>query len=83
MKPVEIYTTGFCGYCVHAKSLLDRKNIEYLEIRVDRDPERRQEMLTRSQRRSVPQIFIGGESIGGCEDLYALEHAGALDRLLG
>lgn len=78
---IEIYTTGYCGFCVRAKALLDRKNLEYREIRVDDDPERRKEMMERSQRRTVPQIFINDETIGGCDELFALERSGKLDEM--
>lgn len=82
MARIEIYTTGYCGYCVRAKSLLDNKQASYEEIRVDRVPERRVEMNQRSGRRTVPQIFINGEGIGGCDDLFRLERDGRLDRML-
>lgn len=82
MARIEIYTTGYCGYCVRAKSLLDNKQASYEEIRVDRTPERRAEMNQRSGRRTVPQIFINGEGIGGCDDLFRLERDGRLDRML-
>ncbi len=84
MKPVEIYTKPHCGYCARAKMLLDRKSVAYSEVDLSKQPERRQEMLTRSGGRlTVPQIFIDGKSIGGCDDLFALERNGKLDQLLG
>jgi glutaredoxin 3 len=76
---VEIYTTGYCSYCVRAKALLDTKGVSYVEIRVDDNPEKRQEMEQRSHRKTVPQIFINGQHIGGCDDLYALDAKGNLD----
>lgn len=80
---VEIYTTPSCGYCRMAKQLLARKNISYTELDVASDSALRQTMIQRAGgRTSVPQIFIGGTHIGGCDDLYALNDAGGLDRLL-
>ena len=81
--PVTIYTTGWCPYCSRAKSLLTRKGVGFEEIDVESAPEKRAEMQTRSGRRSVPQIFIGDQHVGGCDDLHALEDAGKLDALLG
>ena len=83
MTEVIIYSTGFCSYCYNAKELLNKKNIAFTEIRVDLQPELRQEMTIKSGgRRTVPQIFINGQPIGGCDDLYALESQGKLDQLL-
>ena len=80
---VEMYTTAVCPYCVRAKQLLHQKGVTDIEeIRVDLNPERRDEMMTRTGRRSVPQIYIGETHVGGCDDLYALEHDGKLDPLL-
>ena len=79
---VEIYTTLVCPYCVRAKALLTRKKVHFTEIRVDLDDAQKDTMITRSGRRTVPQIFINNHSIGGCDDLYALEAAGKLDALL-
>lgn len=81
-EAVTIYTTQFCPYCVMAKRLLDKKAVQYQEIAVDCAPERRQEMMARSARRTVPQIFIGDTHVGGCDDLYALDAQGRLDTLL-
>lgn len=81
-EPVTIYTTQFCPYCVMAKRLLDNKAVHYEEIAIDRQPERRQEMMARSARRTVPQIFVGETHVGGCDDLYALDARGQLDDLL-
>jgi glutaredoxin 3 len=83
MKPVTIYTTPTCGYCAAAKRLLTSKGVSFDEINVAADPARRAEMTQRAMgRRTVPQIFIGGAHVGGCDDLYALESAGSLDRAL-
>lgn len=81
-KHVEIYTTPICPYCFRAKRLLEAKGVSYEEIDVMTDPEKRGEMIHRSGRRTVPQIFIGDVHVGGSDDLYALEQAGKLDALL-
>ena len=84
MARVEIYSTMFCGYCARAKSLLDKKGVDYIEIDIIEDSAKRDEMVERSAgRQTVPQIFIDGEHIGGSDDLYALERAGKLDAKLG
>lgn len=82
MAEIIIYTTKLCPYCVRAKHLLDKKEVSYTEIRIDEHPEKADEMTAKSQRRSVPQIFINQSHIGGCDDLYALERDGTLDKLL-
>ncbi|NDR57493.1 glutaredoxin 3 [Aliiruegeria sabulilitoris] len=83
MQPVEIYTTPFCGYCHAAKRLLKQKGISFSEVDLSSAPERRQEMLNRSNGGyTVPQIFIGETHVGGCDELYGLERAGKLDPLL-
>ena len=82
MAKIEIYTTPFCGYCARAKSLLDSKGAEYEETDVMMDDKKRSEMRSRTNRTSVPQIFINGQHIGGSDDLAALEQAGKLDALL-
>ena len=83
MAPVDIYTTRFCPHCLMAKKLLTRKEALFNEIDVGRDWERRAEMVQRANgRTTVPQIFIGGRHVGGCDDLQALERAGKLDALL-
>ena len=80
---VEIYSTEVCPYCVRAKDLLKRKGVEPVEYKVDRDDARREEMLARSGgRRTVPQIFINGQHVGGCDDLHALDAQGELERML-
>ena len=84
MPRVEIYSTLFCPYCSRAKSLLDRKGVKYINFDIIEDNSKREEMLKRAGgRTSVPQIFIDGEHIGGCDDLYALDRAGKLDPKLG
>lgn len=83
MRDVTIYTKAWCPYCQDAKALLQRKGIDFAEIEIDRQPERRAEMLERSGgRRTVPQVFVGATHIGGCDELYALDEEGALDPLL-
>ncbi|HET7084418.1 MAG TPA: glutaredoxin 3 [Rhizomicrobium sp.] len=83
MKPVRMYTTPICPYCVRAKSLLQRKGVEVEEVDVFMDVEAREEMQAKTGgARSVPQIFIGDTHVGGCDELYALEREGKLDPLL-
>lgn len=83
MKSVEIYTSPFCGYCHAAKRLLTIKGVEFTEIDVMMQPEKRAEMVQRANGgRTVPQIFIGGEHVGGSDELHALERAGKLDPML-
>lgn len=83
MAKVEIYTTPICGFCAQAKRLLAQKSIIFQETDVMMQPAKRTEMIKRAGgRKTVPQIFIGGQHIGGCDDLYALETSGKLDALL-
>jgi glutaredoxin 3 len=83
-KPrVEVYSAEHCPYCQQAKQLLNHKNIQYEEIRVDLDPAKKEEMINRSGRCTVPEIFIEGHLIGGFDDLWALEKSGELDKKLG
>ncbi len=82
MKPVVIYSTRVCPYCMRAKALLQSKHVAYTEFLVDMDPSRREEMENKSRRRSVPQIFIGQQHVGGYDELYALDRKGGLDTLL-
>ena len=83
MPSVEIYTWRTCPFCVRAKQLLDRKGVTYTEHSVDGDEPARDAMAARGiGRRSVPQIFIADQHIGGCDELHALERAGKLDALL-
>lgn len=84
MSKVEIYTSPWCPFCVRAKRLLDAKGIAYEEVDLMAEPRRRPEMVERADgRTSVPQIFIDGAGIGGCDDIYALESQGRLDPMLG
>ena len=80
---VTMYATGWCGFCARARALLERKGIEWTEINLEDEPERRAEMIERSGRRTVPQIFIDGKPIGGYDDACELDESGELDRLLG
>ncbi|MBI3785591.1 MAG: glutaredoxin 3 [Deltaproteobacteria bacterium] len=83
MVKVVIYTTPYCPYCVRAKQLLNHKGAAFEEIDVGDDDELREKMIEESGgRRTVPQIFIDGKAIGGCDELYALDQEGELDRLL-
>lgn len=83
MPIVEIYTKTFCSYCWRAKHLLEAKGVAYKEIMVDFGGADKQLMIERANgRTTVPQIFIAGQHIGGCDDLLALEHAGKLDQLI-
>jgi glutaredoxin 3 len=82
MPKVEIYTSGLCAYCVAAKNLLKQKGLDYSEIRIDTDTAQRDAMLARTHRRTVPQIFIAGEHIGGYDDLVAADHSGKLASIL-
>ncbi len=79
---VTMYSTRFCPYCIRARMLLESKHVAYTDIGVDGDPERRREMMQRSGRRTVPQIWIGEHHVGGFDDLARLERAGQLDDLL-
>lgn len=81
--PVLMYTTQVCPYCIRAKQLLKARGVtEIEEVRVDDAPEQREIMMARTQRRTVPQIFIGDVHVGGCDDLIALDQAGKLLPLL-
>ena len=83
MKSVEIYTSPLCGFCHAAKRLLTQKGVSFAEIDIARQPNKRQEMMQRANgRHTVPQIFIGQQHIGGCDELHALERAGKLDPML-
>ena len=83
MAAVEMYTKTFCGYCWRARRLLEEKGIEFEEHSIDRGGPPREEMIQRANgRTTVPQIFIDGRHIGGCDDLLALERSGKLDELL-
>ena len=82
MPPVKIYTTPYCPYCHAAKGLLDDKGVSFTEVDVTGDHEERARLVRVTGQRTVPQIFIGEESIGGYDELSALERAGRLDPLL-
>ena len=79
---VVMYSTRFCPYCIRARFLLDSKNVNYTDIGVDARPELRREMMEKSGRRTVPQIWIGDRHVGGYDDLAQLEQRGELDDLL-
>lgn len=82
MPTVIMYSTATCPYCERARQLLHKKQVLFTEIRVDDHPEKRAEMTEKTQRTSVPQIFINDHHVGGCDDLYALDADGSLDKLL-
>jgi glutaredoxin 3 len=80
---VEVYSTSYCPYCMRAKALLRSKGVDFEEIDVTYDPELRAKMVELAGgRRTVPEIFINGEIVGGCDELFALERSGELDMLL-
>jgi glutaredoxin 3 len=79
--PITIYLAGWCPYCQRAKQLLTSKNLAFTEIDVESGPGLREDMVRKSGRRTVPQIFIGEQHVGGCDDLFALDASGELDRL--
>ncbi|MEH6577455.1 MAG: glutaredoxin 3 [Amphritea sp.] len=82
MKAITLYSNAWCPFCKRAKMLLDHKGARYTEINIDQTAGKRQEMIERSGRTSVPQIFVEDIHVGGCDDLYALEHQDKLDTLL-
>ena len=82
MKEVTIYTTRLCPFCCQAKGLLKELNVSFNEISIDFNPQLREEMVAKSGKTSVPQIWIGDSHIGGCDDLYALHYAGTLSETL-
>lgn len=82
MSQVVVYSSDYCPYCMRAKQLLQSKKVAFEEIKVDGKPAMRAEMAQKAGRTSVPQIWIGTQHIGGCDDLFALERAGKLDALL-
>ena len=83
MAKVEIYTKTFCGFCVRARHLLEAKGVEFEEYVIDGGGPKREEMIQRANgRTTVPQIFIDGRHVGGCNDLYELEREGKLNELL-
>ena len=82
MKPVLMYCTAACPYCIAAERLLVGKGAKIDKVRIDLEPQRRSEMLDKSGRHTVPQIWIGETHVGGCDELHALDRAGKLDALL-
>lgn len=82
MSTVEIYTTAYCPYCIRAKKVLEKKGVEYTEYKVDADRELFEEMIKRSNRTSVPQIFIDNFHVGGCDDMIMMDIDDELDPLL-
>jgi len=82
VQPVVIYTREFCGYCTRALALLRQKGVKYEQIDATMDQAKRQEMRERAGRATFPQVFIGDRHVGGCDDLYALEARGELDKWL-
>ena len=82
MSKVTVYSSDYCPYCMRAKALLEKKGIDFEEIKVDGKPQVRADMSQKAGRTSVPQIWIGDTHVGGCDDLFALERAGKLDALL-
>ena len=83
MPEITMYSTAVCPFCINAERLLNRKGVTRInKIRVDLEPEKRVEMMQRTGRRTVPQIYIGEHYVGGCDELYALDRAGELDTLL-
>ena len=84
MSEVLMYTKTYCPYCSRAKALMEEKGVTYEEVNLDEHPERRPEMIERAEGRyTVPQIFIAGQGVGGCDDVFELERRGELDELLG
>ena len=79
---VTVYVSDWCPYCQRAKGLLAEKNVVFSEINIEDDANLREEMIARSNRRTVPQIFIGDKHVGGCDDLFELDRSGELDRLI-
>jgi glutaredoxin 3 len=79
---VTLYVSDWCPYCQRAKNLLTQKQVIFDEINVDDDAKFREEMTARSNRNTVPQVFIGDKHVGGCDDLFALDRSGELDRLI-
>lgn len=83
MSEIEIFTQPGCPYCVHAVDLLRSKGVTFKEINAPHGTREREESMSRSGRRTVPQVFVNGQSLGGCDDIMALDRAGRLDSLLG
>jgi glutaredoxin 3 len=84
MAEVTMYTKTYCPFCLRAKALMQSKGVAFEEVNLDEHPERRGEMIARAEgRHTVPQIFIAGQAVGGCDDVFELEERGELDGLLG
>lgn len=81
-EKVLMYTTSWCPYCARARQLLQDRGVAFEDIDIEERPEARAEMMTRSRRHTVPQIFVGETHVGGCDELYALDARGGLDKLL-
>jgi glutaredoxin 3 len=79
---VTLYVSDWCPYCQRARGLFAQKKVEFSEINIEDDAKLREEMIARSNRRTVPQIFIGDKHVGGCDDLFELDRSGELDRLI-
>jgi glutaredoxin 3 len=79
---VTLYVSDWCPYCERARGLLAQKKVEFSAVNVEDDAKLREEMIARSNRRTVPQIFIGDKHVGGCDDLFELDRSGELDRLI-
>jgi glutaredoxin 3 len=79
---VTVYVSDWCPYCQRAKGLLAQKHVAFNEINVEDQPQLREEMIARSNRHTVPQIFVGDRHIGGCDDLFELDRSGELDRII-
>lgn len=77
-----MYTSSWCPFCIRAKQLLDAKGLSYEEISVDGQPQKRAEMMQISGRHTVPQIWVNDHHVGGCDELYQMEHNGQLDKLI-
>lgn len=82
MANIVVYSSDWCPYCIRAKGLLESKGVAFEEIKVDGKPQVRADMASKAGRTSVPQIWIDSFHVGGCDDLFALERAGKLDKLL-
>lgn len=82
MANVTVYSRSWCSFCKQAKALLESKGVAYDTIDIEEQPEKRDEMIERTGRTSVPQIFINDQAVGGCDDLFALHSSGDLDKLL-
>jgi glutaredoxin 3 len=83
MPKIEVYASMWCGFCHRAKALLKSKNVDFTEYDVDSEPGRRGEMQARGGGYTVPQIFVDGKPVGGCDEIHALDRAGRLDALIG